>query len=98
MKPKRIQIKRVKGWRLPKNTVVVARGPGRKWGNPFKVSRYCSNEMAVQSYRDWLHARTAFQWEIKRELKGKNLACFCPLSKPCHADVMLEVANTDKLV
>lgn len=28
-------------------------------------------------------------------LRGKNLACFCPLDKPCHADVLLELANRD---
>jgi len=27
------------------------------------------------------------------ELRGKNLACFCPLDQPCHADVLLELAN-----
>lgn len=27
------------------------------------------------------------------ELKGKNLACFCPLDKPCHADVLLRLCN-----
>ena len=27
------------------------------------------------------------------ELRGKDLACFCPLDKPCHADVLLEIAN-----
>jgi len=26
-------------------------------------------------------------------LRGKNLACFCPLDQPCHADVLLELAN-----
>lgn len=26
-------------------------------------------------------------------LAGKNLACFCPLDQPCHADVLLELAN-----
>lgn len=29
------------------------------------------------------------------ELRGKNLMCFCPLSQPCHADVLLELANGD---
>lgn len=28
------------------------------------------------------------------ELRGKNLACFCRLDDPCHADVLLELANT----
>lgn len=27
------------------------------------------------------------------ELRGKNLACFCKLGQPCHADVLLEFAN-----
>lgn len=26
-------------------------------------------------------------------LRGKDLACWCPLDQPCHADVLLEVAN-----
>jgi hypothetical protein len=26
-------------------------------------------------------------------LAGKNLACWCPLDQPCHADVLLELAN-----
>lgn len=30
---------------------------------------------------------------IKRALAGKNLACWCPLDHPCHADVLLELAN-----
>lgn len=29
------------------------------------------------------------------ELRGKDLACWCPLDKPCHADVLLELANLD---
>lgn len=31
--------------------------------------------------------------EVQAELAGKNLACWCPLDKPCHADVLLEIAN-----
>jgi hypothetical protein len=31
--------------------------------------------------------------EIRAELAGKDLACWCPLSEPCHADVLLKVAN-----
>jgi len=27
------------------------------------------------------------------ELRGKDLMCWCPLDKPCHADVLLELAN-----
>lgn len=31
--------------------------------------------------------------EIRAELAGKDLACWCPLGQPCHADVLLRVAN-----
>jgi hypothetical protein len=30
---------------------------------------------------------------IYRELRGRDLACWCPLDQPCHADVLLEIAN-----
>lgn len=33
---------------------------------------------------------------IISELRGKDLACFCPLDQPCHADVLLELANEGK--
>jgi len=29
-------------------------------------------------------------------LAGRNLACWCSLGKPCHADVLLEYANKDR--
>lgn len=32
--------------------------------------------------------------EVER-LRGKNLMCFCPLDEPCHADVLLEIANRE---
>ncbi len=37
-------------------------------------------------------------WELyvaraRRELCGKNLACWCALDEPCHADVLLKIAN-----
>ena len=31
--------------------------------------------------------------ESLEELRGKNLACWCPLDQPCHADVLLDLAN-----
>lgn len=33
------------------------------------------------------------QYTARRELRGKDLACWCPLDQPCHADVLLELAN-----
>ena len=57
----RIQLSRAKGWKLPPNTVNVARGPGRIWGNPFTVAGaieagYTSviNEIVVECFANWL--------------------------------------------
>lgn len=33
--------------------------------------------------------------EIRTELAGRDLACWCPLDQPCHADVLLELANPE---
>ena len=29
------------------------------------------------------------------DLRGKNLACWCKIGDPCHADVLLEMANRE---
>lgn len=31
--------------------------------------------------------------ELRAELRGKDLACWCRLDQPCHADILLELAN-----
>lgn len=42
----------------------------------------------IDNYRDpWGVDR------IRNELAGSDLACWCPLGQPCHADVLLEIAN-----
>lgn len=30
------------------------------------------------------------------ELAGRDLCCWCALSQPCHADVLLEIANVER--
>ena len=72
------------------------------WGNPTKVDEILernpmmslveAHQEAVDRYREYLKYHPVLVGEIKRELRGKNLACWCaPL--PCHADVLLEIAN-----
>jgi hypothetical protein len=46
---RRVQLSRKKGWRMPPNTVSVAR-PG-KWGNPFKVGEYGDALACVEAFR-----------------------------------------------
>lgn len=93
MKPQRIQLRRTKGWRMPPNTVKVARPT--KWGNPFTVEQH-GRDNAVRMFRDYIghpNSPLVFSPEDIGQLRGKNLACFCPLDQPCHADVLLEIAN-----
>lgn len=91
MKPVRIQRQRIKGWKMPENTVSVCR-PGR-WGNPFRVSKAYTAQEAVEHYRRQMPEFT--KEAARRELAGRNLACFCKLGEPCHADVLLEIANAE---
>jgi hypothetical protein len=96
--PQRIRLSRKKGWRIPANTVVVSR-PGR-WGNPYVVGTpenggNITPTMAVMQYEKALRAgRLTRQIADLTELRGKNLACWCSLTAPCHADVLLRLANT----
>lgn len=95
-KPRRLQRKRVKGFRLPANTVCVTRGT--RFGNPFRVGvEATDNAHAVALFRDWLETEPegrAMTEAAREKLAGKNLACYCKEGEPCHADVLLQIANT----
>jgi Domain of unknown function (DUF4326) len=95
--PARIQLRRTKGWRKPPGAVVVSR-PTR-WGNPFPVING-DRATAVTEYRQWLTGHTPSSGRLRRptrddieSLRGHDLACWCPLDQPCHADVLVEMAN-----
>jgi hypothetical protein len=102
--PKRIQRKRVKGWRMPANTVYVGRPTD--WGNQFVVGFGCdpfivaSHWLARHKFEQWIEKEKQLypNWfaEWLAPLRGKNLACWCPLDQPCHADVLLKLANEEK--
>ena len=90
--PKRFQVKRVKGWKMPTNGIYVGRPT--KWGNPFKISRTVSRAKAVALYEDRLRKMPEKQRSALLEpLRSKSLGCWCPLNEPCHADVLLKWAN-----
>lgn len=49
---------------------------------------------AVMKFRKYVKRTMFYGWgQLLTEIKGRNLACWCPLNKPCHADVLLEMAN-----
>lgn len=48
---------------------------------------------ALDLYAGYLWGALRSDPDLLRPLRGKNLACWCPLDAPCHADVLLELAN-----
>jgi hypothetical protein len=109
--PSRIRLSRRKGWRLPANAANVAR-PG-KWGNPFVVGLDGTREQCVSLFyqlvsgfidlggRLSVDEQLAYFRRTRRALdglRGKDLACWCALDgKPCHADVLIAIANNRPL-
>lgn len=94
----RIQRKRTRGWRMPDGAIYVGRPS--KWGNPFTVgpdANYSERAAIVGEYSTWLRFNPEAK-ELRKslsELRGKDLACWCRAGQPCHADVLLEIANAE---
>jgi hypothetical protein len=95
--PRRIQLRRVKDWRLPAGAVVVSR-PSR-WGNPDPIIGEldalvpgCAEDIA---FRRYLAEHPDLVAAARRDLRGHDLGCWCRLDQAwCHADVWLEIANS----
>lgn len=106
--PERIQLKRTRGWRKPERAVSVAR-PSKwgNWyrvsdrlptANAVEFFRQdLVDAMAYGPKRpgtfDPIHPAARWIAEHLEELRGHDLACWCEPGEPCHADVLLEVAN-----
>lgn len=81
---------------MPANTAYVGRPT--VWGNPFIVGseliggKKLGAQKAVALYRQYANDVLNVS-DLQTCLRGKNLACWCPLDQPCHADVLLEMAN-----
>jgi hypothetical protein len=113
MTPKRIRRERAKGWKMPPNTVYVGRPTkwGNPFNGEDAVERYraCVSEFPVSQERfyDWkanggnplmLMCLAGNVRSVLDELRGKDLACWCALDKPCHADVLLEIVNEGEVL
>jgi Domain of unknown function (DUF4326) len=102
-KPRRLL--RAKVAALDENVVDV--GPGTKWQLPFKkkdIDALVSSETDIAAavkaggwkagalilYKDYLREERL----DPTELRGKDLSCTCKLTDPCHADILIELANT----
>jgi hypothetical protein len=91
--PRRIQLRRTAGQHKPDGAVVVARPP--PWGNPFHLGVDGDRAECIARYRDALVSGelAVSVDDVWRDLGGHDLACWCPAGEPCHADVLLAVAD-----
>lgn len=74
-------------------------GRPSRWGNPFSENprssaevKVSSREEAIACYEEWLRQNPDIVEDIRRELRGKVLGCWCSPS-PCHGDVIARIAN-----
>jgi hypothetical protein len=89
----------VKGFELQKMSraanglpaVVVSRPS--VWGNPFRAATPAQRKAAVARFRAHVARQSQLRQRARVELRGRNLACWCPLDEPCHADIWLKIAN-----
>ncbi len=74
---------------MPEGAVYVGRGS--RWGNPYRIGTCLIPD--AQAAVDAFRANLPVAIINLSVLRGRDLACWCPLSSPCHADVLLEIAN-----
>jgi hypothetical protein len=112
VKPQRIQLSRAKGWRMPDNTIKVDRtGPwgnpftvsehGTQAECFYLYGLLLAGWLAITAGNIDQQKRAIKALQDERDagyptLRGKNLACWCRIGTPCHADHLLEVVNTQR--
>lgn len=69
------------------------------WEGPalwFKDTKDEAIDLSVKAFRSWIEhpQQEILREKAKTDLRGKNLACWCASETPCHADVLLEIANS----
>lgn len=82
--------------RVPVGAVYVGRGlpglPRSPWANPYSTRAHGLGG-ALRLYRAYLLDRPDLIERGRAELAGLDLACWCPLARPCHADLVLDLVN-----
>jgi hypothetical protein len=71
-----------------------------QWGDlgQYDADHRLTRAESVAAFGAWVNrsvGRSGFarSYEARLELAGRDLACWCPLDEPCHADVLLQIAN-----
>ena len=64
------------------------------YGNPFIIGIHGNRDEVVQKHRVWIEEDDQ-KWLrdlIKKELRGRDLVCWC-YPEPCHLTIVMEIAN-----
>jgi len=69
-------------------------GRPSKWGNPFPLEDESQRLLVIEKYRQWVLSQPELVAALP-ELRGKVLGCWCA-PRPCHGDVLVELANRGK--
>lgn len=77
---------------IPDTAVYIGRPS--KYGNPFIIGRDGDRDTVIAKYEAWIATQPALLAVIKRELRGKDLVCWCA-PHACHGEVLLQIANAD---
>ena len=76
----------------PRSAVLIDRDT--KWGNPFPLKNEADRENCLIKYINWLDLNPKLKEQMVRDLKDKDLVCWCaPLL--CHGEIIMEIANHD---
>ena len=108
-KPVRIQRSRQHKMVSPNGLPIVCVDRTTKLGNPFIVGKHGALNQCLWRFVNLCNGiifrgmdkkcmdrqqRFIDEWNANKEnYRNKNFACFCPIGKPCHADILLKIAN-----
>lgn len=108
-KPQRIRLSRKAGFNLQHESKMlnglsaVNCARPSQFGNPYTIGKSASMfaqsvevpdvATAVRLFEKYAALKIQSNPDWAKELRGKNLACWCPLGQPCHCDILLKIAN-----
>ena len=75
---------------IPPGSVYIGRPS--KWGNRYEIDFDGTREEVLKKYREWFLAQPKLIEECIKELRDKDLVCYCA-PKKCHGDLLLAIAN-----
>jgi hypothetical protein len=90
-----VVVSRPSKWGNPFSVAKQAGGGWARIASYGSMGQFAAPGPAAALYRWWLQHTAEGQELLAKlpELRGKQLACWCPLDQPCHADVLAELAN-----